>query len=160
MKRNFWLKPPQQLKLVWNYDGSWGAFRHRSRVLCTVASSGEKENNRLAIECPFLINNIKLSVCNSYMNLCISRNTSLVWYYSWLNFIRYALPSPGERNKTNQRNLRPQTETISIPFPGEERIKPSYGLLQQKILLQEVSVIKCKASFKPDELLSVFYSFR
>ena len=135
MTRNSWLKPPPQLKLVWNYYGSWRGFLHCNRVLSTLASSGEKENNILAIECPFLINNIKLSACNTYMNLYISRNTSLVWYHSWLNFILQPLPSPGERNKTKQTN--PHTENISIPFPGEEIIKPWYGLLRLKTLLQK-----------------------
>lgn len=144
MKGKSWLKPPQQLKLVWNYDGSWRGFLHSNLVLSTLISWGEKENNILATECPLLINNIKLSSCNTYMNLCISRSTSLVWYHSWLNFILQPLPSPGERIKTKQNNTKektnPHTENISILFRGEERIKPWYGLLLLKILLQKRSL--------------------
>lgn len=92
----------QQLKLVWNSSGSWRGFLHCNHVPGALASAGEKENNILAIECPFLINNIKLSACNMYTNLCISRNSSLVSYCSWLNFILQPLPSPGERNKPKQ----------------------------------------------------------
>lgn len=121
MKRNSWLTPPPQLQPVRNDDGSSGAAY--TAAVSSVLRPGEKENNILAIECPFLINNIKLSSYNTCINLCNSRNTSLAWYDSWFKFILQSLSKPGKKkwNKPNQTRPRHRKHFHSFSWWGNNK---------------------------------------
>lgn len=128
---------------IWNHnDSNWCEMNgvEGASYIALVSSvlwSGQWETQaRYWPLSALLYINTTLSASNTCMSLSISRNTALVWYHSWLNFILQPLPSPGEKqNKTKQ--LNPRTVNIAIPFPGEEIIKPCYGLLQWKIVLQK-----------------------